>query len=445
MKKLIAMLLLASLMMSIAVSACADGTIDRATAEKDDFPKIGVTLYYPDDFKVEKGLYTAAADDDMLGPGIYFVQCNYIGVSMEWYESALHTEDIKQEDIQKYMNSTMALLMLIGIDQNRNAEDICAAYKALTGADVLSPDDMTEVGRFEDITWYLLDKDFTGNYQNLEPEYASEYDSLHALAGTIASNADYYRPVGTYDTIADQTVSFETTDLDGNPVTSKDIFSKYDVTMINVWATWCSACLSELSELEEINNRLAEKNCAIVAILGDGDEEEAVALGKKQLEEAGCTYLCLRPFDGWEEVFIMNEGWPTSFFFDSTGKMVSKPIAGAAVTRYESRIDDILNGAEANETIVNNGNENQANAYRIFVVDQSANPVVGAMVQFCTADTCQIGKTDDNGMASFDNPEGVYEVHILKVPKGYVKNDSLYTTPETYSDMTIVVEAESAS
>ena len=63
MKKLIAMLLLASLMMSIAVSACADGTIDRATAEKDDFPKIGVTLYYPDDFKVEKGLYTAAADD----------------------------------------------------------------------------------------------------------------------------------------------------------------------------------------------------------------------------------------------------------------------------------------------------------------------------------------------------------------------------------------------
>ena len=45
MKKLIAMLLLASLMMSIAVSACADGTIDRATAEKDDFPKIGVQLH----------------------------------------------------------------------------------------------------------------------------------------------------------------------------------------------------------------------------------------------------------------------------------------------------------------------------------------------------------------------------------------------------------------
>ena len=45
-------------------------------------------------------------------------------------------------------------------------------------------------------------------------------------------------------------------------------------------------------------------------------------------------------------------------------------------------------------------------------------------------------------MASFDDPEGIYEVHILKVPKGYKKNDSLFTTPDTYSDMVIVVEAE---
>ncbi len=442
MKKLIAMLLLMSLMMGMAAYACADGTIDRAAAEKEEYPKIGLTLYYPNNFIVEKGIFTAAADDDMLGPGIFFIQGNYVGLPLEWYESALHVQDIKQEDIQKYMNSTVALFMLIGIDQNRNAEDICAAYKALTGADILTPDDMTEVTSFEDITWYLLEKDFTGNYPNLEPEFAAEYDSLRALVGTLVSNADFYRPVGTYDTIADKTVSFETTDLDGNPVTSAEIFSKYDVTMVNVWATWCSACLSELSELEEINHRLAEKNCAIIAILGDGEDEETVALGKKQLEEAGCTYLCLRPFEGWEEMFIMTEGWPTSFFFDSAGRMVSKPIAGAAVDRYEIRIDSILAGTDSSESVVSNGTENEANAYRIFVVDQSSRPVVGAMVQFCTADTCKIGKTDDSGMASFDDPEGVYEVHILKVPKGYKKNDSLFTTPDTYSDMVIVAEAE---
>lgn len=313
MKKLIAMLLLASLMMSMAAAACATGTVDRAAAEKEEYQNIGISFYYPDEFKTEKGMLYLSADDDMLGPGIYIAQCNYVGVTMEWYESALHAEDIKQEDIMKYMNSTAALFMILGIDQNRTAEDICAAYKALSGMDVLSPSDMTEVASFEDITWYLLEKDFTGNYQNLEPEFAAEYDSLRALVGTLVSNADYYRPVGTYDAIADQTVSFETTDLDG-------------------------------------------------------------------------TY--------------------------------------------------------SSESVVSNGTENEANAYRIFVVDQSSRPVAGAMVQFCTADTCKIGKTDDSGMASFDDPEGVYEVHILKVPKGYKKNDSLFTTPDTYSDMVIVVETE---
>lgn len=45
-------------------------------------------------------------------------------------------------------------------------------------------------------------------------------------------------------------------------------------------------------------------------------------------------------------------------------------------------------------------------------------------------------------MASFDDPEGVYQVHILKVPKGYKPNEELYTTPDTYSDLTVVVETE---
>jgi hypothetical protein len=117
---------------------------------------------------------------------------------MDWYESALHVQDIKQEDIMKYMNSTRGRDHpgLTGTGPRRN---ICAAYKELTGADILSPDDMIEVASFEDITWYLLEKDFTGNYQNLEPEFAAEYDSLRALIGTVVSNADFYRPVGTHD------------------------------------------------------------------------------------------------------------------------------------------------------------------------------------------------------------------------------------------------------
>ena len=56
MKKLIAMLLLASLMMGMTVSAFADGTVDRATAEKEEYQNVGITFYYPSDFKAEKGI-----------------------------------------------------------------------------------------------------------------------------------------------------------------------------------------------------------------------------------------------------------------------------------------------------------------------------------------------------------------------------------------------------
>lgn len=32
---------------------------------------------------------------------------------------------------------------------------------------------------------------------------------------------------------------FETTDLEGKPVKSEEIFSGHAITMINMWATWC--------------------------------------------------------------------------------------------------------------------------------------------------------------------------------------------------------------
>lgn len=422
----------------------AAAAFDRASAEECAFKKTGVTLYLPPEYQETTGLYSISADNDVLGPGTYFVQCDYCGFTEEWLNSAIHVEEMKPEDMQKYMQSMVPIFALVGVDKNRGAEDIVASYKELAGDSPFAASDLVEVKKVGDITYFKLEKDFTGNRQNLEPEFGAEYDKLFALNDLIIENADFYQPVASYADVTGNLISFETTDLDGNVVKSEELFAKYDVTMVNVWATWCSACLSELSELEEINGRLAGKKCAIVGFLGDGDEDDTVALAKKQLAEAGCTYLNLRPFEGWEQVLVIDVGWPTSFFVGSDGKIVAPSIAGAAVERYEKRIDDILAGSGIDDgaDVVENGTENSANAYRIFVVDQSSKPVVGAMVQFCTEDTCKIGKTDDKGMASFDDPEGAYQVHILKVPKGYKPNEELYTTPDTYSDMTVVVETE---
>lgn len=56
-------------------------------------------------------------------------------------------------------------------------------------------------------------------------------------------------------------VSFETTDLDGNPVKSEDLFRDKKVTVINFWATWCPHCIDELPGLEDINKTLEAHGC----------------------------------------------------------------------------------------------------------------------------------------------------------------------------------------
>ena len=84
---------------------------------------------------------------------------------------------------------------------------------------------------------------------------------------------------------------------------------------------------------------------------------------------------------------------------------------------------------------------NDAGKYRVFVTDEAGNPVMGAAVQFCSDVACNLGKTNEDGVAEFDAPEGVYTVHMLKVPQGYEKNKVEVTTDTTYTDIFFVLKA----
>ena len=136
-------------------------------------------------------------------------------------------------------------------------------------------------------------------------------------------------------------IRFETKDLEGNPVSSKDLFSGYDVTMINLWATWCPPCKSELPELETLNQAFAEKNCQIIGIVCDAENGEIIEEAEAILEESGVTYVNLLPFDGLEETFPLY-AFPTSFFVDETGTLQVEPVVGAYVEMYPEVIDSIL-------------------------------------------------------------------------------------------------------
>lgn len=75
---------------------------------------------------------------------------------------------------------------------------------------------------------------------------------------------------------------------------TEDIFSKADVTFVNVWETFCPPCIGEMPDLEQIHQELPD-NMQMIGILCDVESmdvpqyQEALEIVK----ETGVTYPSL--------------------------------------------------------------------------------------------------------------------------------------------------------
>ena len=138
-----------------------------------------------------------------------------------------------------------------------------------------------------------------------------------------------------------QTLSFETSDLNGNAVSSEELFSSNQITMVNVMTTWCTYCIQELPELQSLSEAYAEKDCAIVGLLYDGTDAALLDTGRSLMEQAGAGYLVLQPWDGMNTQ-IPVQAFPTTFFVNSDGEIVGETILGAEPERYAAQLDALL-------------------------------------------------------------------------------------------------------
>ncbi len=401
--------------------------------------QVGINFHLPDEYINTEGLFDLSGAELSSGDGVYYASAGYVGISAEEYQKIAENENRTDDELNYVQNHYLELFSIFSIDADRNRDDI-VNYLETNFGDTVVADDFTEITTVDGVTFYEYVAIDDSNLANLDENFATEYANLVNLKDDVIKNATYSKPVSPYEGIIGQKVFFETTDIDGNVITSEEIFSQHELTMVNVWATWCVHCVNELEELGNINGRLAEKDCAIVGLVGDGDTELEKA--RELLAENSVTYLNILPWDGWQESFDMSAGWPISFFVDKTGTIVASPVIGADVTGYEDKIDSILSGENNTSLQADQSVENSEGKYRIYVIDQNSDPVIGAMVQFCTDETCKMGQTDETGMAAFDEQPGVYDVHILKVPDGYKEDSTGYKTIDKYSDLTIVLEKE---
>lgn len=127
---------------------------------------------------------------------------------------------------------------------------------------------------------------------------------------------------------------FQTTDIYGNIVT-KEIFSNYDLTLVNIFTTWASPCLQEVQELEQVYQQqlTAEHPINVIGIVYDASQsenQEVIELAKRIQSELNITYDFIIPDT------ILMEGrlkgvtaFPETFFVDRQGNIIGDYYLGA--------------------------------------------------------------------------------------------------------------------
>lgn len=121
-----------------------------------------------------------------------------------------------------------------------------------------------------------------------------------------------------------------TTDTNGNPITS-ELFSKYQLTLLNYWATWCLPCKNEMPHLQKLYEKFEDMGVYVLGGLVE-DDGSTVAGANALIADYGLTYPTARMDSTLKQLYNSTvSGIPDSYLIDSNGKVVAA-VAGAFLT-----------------------------------------------------------------------------------------------------------------
>ncbi len=62
----------------------------------------------------------------------------------------------------------------------------------------------------------------------------------------------------------------------------------------------------------------------------------------------------------------------------------------------------------------------------VLVTDGENAPIPGVMLQLCDDSLCQMGTTDETGIAEYEAAPGSYTVHVFRAPEGWAEDPTEY-------------------
>ena len=409
------------MMLTIGMTATASQNMDH-------YQEVGINIPVVEEMENTQGLYlpypVGAIDDERHVYAMLFV---YAAMPKEDALRVMYTEESSEEEVEALEEAQCFYGVLLATDEDfETVQTVCE--ETLSGSVELDYEKAQEVGSADGYTFYYLPWTGSEAYtSSIGGEYAEELRKLEQAVPGALENAEFYAPVDAVKGMKGQKLSFTTTDLDGNTVTSEELFSQNKITMVNCWGVWCPNCVDEMEELADMHTRLQEKGCGIVGLEWEREPtEETYQLARDSMEEWGTNYPnALMP----EEVNDHLEAFPTTFFVDRTGTVLEMPIVGAAVDQYESTLESLLEVEESTPETESEAVLSGAAVYHVNVSDEEG-PVEEVAIQFCDE--------DENGVASFEVPGGKeYEVHVIEVPDGYQEDDTVYHTEDGSNEVNI--------
>lgn len=359
--------------MTIVLQAEGSGTEEASGEASDtgeefdrfvyDEPEYGMKFDTPESFRNEGKTYPIVYFNDIAtDPTVRVMTLGYIPVLREdegayneylseWieaYAAEAEPPEPPKPYWNKYVGNIFEVFSVYTIDKG---EDIDELKSYLEERKQAKPTLFELIGTEGNTDFYLaqfeLSDEQNEEYKTIMGDLYDEYIALRNDKEGFLKAVTIYEPVANAgsDIKVGDTVSFETTDLDGNPVNSADLFKDHKITVINLWATWCGPCKRELPELAEMAKEFEEKGCQLIGICDDASDEEKINTAKELLNKNGCEYLNLTPTADLHSI-LQTDALPATFYVDSEGRFLAPATIGAHVDEYPKVVDELLAAME---------------------------------------------------------------------------------------------------
>ena len=324
----------------------------------------------PDSWKKAKGTIKATGGSESIpGSGLAAVDILYFSMPESDYTTLLNnialysyyaqtdaTALVKYNNAANTYTSNMAQLCSIyALSGNASEQelrdrirDIFMKYGRVdkeTAEERVSSYTVIPAGTSADFSFYIVQtENDSGNAftDGRNEEYRKEFENLHTNIKEIIPKLTFARPLGLTElNLEGNDIHFSTTDLRGNPLSDKDLFSGHKVTMLNIWSTTCSVCYTEIPQLQKMNEEFSKKGGQIAGLLYDGDVPELAAEAQKFLDEYGITYTNIAANEELKAAFP-TQSFPMTYFFNEKGELIGEPVIGANLKQYREFMESYL-------------------------------------------------------------------------------------------------------